>query len=117
MEEPKATSGAPAATGTGETTSGRPRTKLLECGQSRRAMRNGRPPERPGFLDHPSARVRARQAQIERQRVKLERTYHSWLRCRSPELREMLEAKLQEYEERIDQLERLNRAVTGDGDA
>ena len=55
-------------------------------------MRNGTPPERPDFLDHPSDRVRARQAQIERYRVKLERTYHSWITCRSAELREMLEA-------------------------
>ena len=80
-------------------------------------MRNGQPPERPDFLNHPSQRVRARQAQIERYRVKLERTYHSWLTCRSPELKEMLEAKMAEYEERIDQLERLNRALTGTDDA
>jgi hypothetical protein len=76
-------------------------------------MRNGIPPERPDFLDHPSERVRARQAQIERFKVKLERTYHSWLNCRSPELKEMLEAKMGEYEERIEQLERLNKASTG----
>ena len=76
-------------------------------------MRNGTPPERPDFLDHPSDRVRARQAQIERFKVKLERTYHSWLTSRSLELKEMLEAKMGEYEERIEQLERLNRATTG----
>jgi hypothetical protein len=76
-------------------------------------MRNGTPPDRPDFLDHPSDRVRARQAQIERYKVKLERTYHSWLNCRSLELKEMLEAKMGEYEERIEQLERLNRALTG----
>jgi hypothetical protein len=79
-------------------------------------MRNGTPPERPDFLDHPSDRVRARQAQIERYRVKLERTYHSWITCRSAELREMLEAKMGEYEERIEQLERLNKAITEEGD-
>jgi hypothetical protein len=77
-------------------------------------MRNGTPPERPDFLDHPSERVRARQAQIERFKVKLERTYHSWLSCRSLELKEMLEAKMEEYEERIEQLERLNDASRGD---
>jgi hypothetical protein len=76
-------------------------------------MRNGTPPDRPDFLDHPSDRVRARRAQIERYKVKLERTYHSWLNCRSLELKEMLEAKMGEYEERIEQLERLNRALTG----
>ncbi len=76
-------------------------------------MRNGTPPDRPDFLDHPSDRVRARRAQIERYKVKLERTYHSWLNCRSLELKEMLEAKMSEYEERIEQLERLNRALTG----
>jgi len=75
-------------------------------------MRNGVPPERPAFFDHPSDRVRARQAQIERLQVKLERTYRNWLTCRSPELKEMLEAKVLEYEERIEQLERLNRAAT-----
>ncbi len=79
-------------------------------------MRNGTPPERPDFLDHPSDRVRARQAQIDRFKVKLERTYHSWLTCRSLELKEMLEAKIGEYEERIEQLERLNRASTGADD-
>ena len=79
-------------------------------------MRNGTPPERPDFLDHPSGRVRARQAQIDRLKVKLERTYHSWLTCRSLELKEMLEAKMGEYEERIEQLERLNRATTGSDD-
>ena len=79
-------------------------------------MRNGTPPERPDFLDHPSDRVRARQAQIDRFKVKLERTYHSWLTCRSLELKEMLEAKMGEYEERIDQLERLIRATTGSDD-
>lgn len=57
--------------------------------------------------------MRARQAQIDRFKVKLERTYHSWLTCRSLELKEMLEAKMGEYEERIEQLERLNRATTG----
>jgi hypothetical protein len=35
-------------------------------------MRNGRP-ERPHALDHPSHRVRSRQAQIDRLKVKLER--------------------------------------------
>ena len=77
-------------------------------------MRNGTPPERPDSLDHPSDRVRARQAQIDRFKVKLERTYHSWLTCRSLELKEMLEAKMSEYEERIEQLERLIRASAGD---
>ena len=80
-------------------------------------MRNGNPPERPDFLSHPSERVRARQAQVDRYKVKLERTYHSWLNCRSPELKEMLEAKMADYEDRIEQLERLNKALTGtDGD-
>jgi hypothetical protein len=79
-------------------------------------MRNGTPPERPDFLNHPSDRVRARQAQIDRFKVKLERTYHSWLTSRSLELKEMLEAKIGEYEERIEQLERLNRATTGTDD-
>ena len=77
-------------------------------------MRNGHPPERPDCLDDPSARVRTREAQIERLKVKLERTYRSWLTCRSPELKEMLESKVIEYEERIDQLDRLNRAARGD---
>lgn len=77
-------------------------------------MRNGSPPERPDFLDNPGGRVRTRQAQIDRLRVKLERTYRSWLTCRSPELKEMLEAKVLEYEDRIEQLERLNRAARGD---
>ena len=76
-------------------------------------MRNRTPPERPDFLDHPSDRVRARQAQIDRFKVKLERTYHSWLTSRSLELKEMLEAKIDEYEERIEQLERLNKASSG----
>ena len=76
-------------------------------------MRNGTPPERPDFLDHPSDRVRTRQAQIDRFKVKLERTYHSWITCRSLELKEMLEAKIDEYEERIEQLERLNKASSG----
>jgi len=75
-------------------------------------MRNGLPPERPDFLDHSGGRIRARQAQIERLRVKLERTYRSWLTCRSPELKEMLESKVLEYEDRIEQLERLNRAAS-----
>jgi len=79
-------------------------------------MRNGTPPERPDFLDQPSGRVRARQAQIDRFKVKLEHTYHSWLTSRSLELKEMLEAKMGEYEERIEQLERLNRATTGTDD-
>ena len=77
-------------------------------------MRNGHPPERPDFLDDPSTRVRTREAQIERLKVKLERTYRSWLTCRLPELKEMLESKMFEYEERIDQLDRLNRAARGD---
>jgi hypothetical protein len=89
-------------------------SNLLECRDSfPSGMRNGTPPERPEFLDHPSDRVRARQAQIERFKVKLERTYHSWLTSRSLELKEMFEAKMGEYEERIEQLERLNRATTG----
>ena len=75
-------------------------------------MRNGTPPERPEFLDRPGDRVRARQAQIDRYKVKLERTYHSWLTSRSLELKEMFEAKMSEYEERIEQLERLIRATT-----
>jgi hypothetical protein len=75
-------------------------------------MRNGVPPERPDILDQPGGRVRARQAQIERLKVKLERTYRSWLTCRSPELKEMLEGKVLEYEDRIEQLERLNRAAS-----
>lgn len=79
-------------------------------------MRNGTPPERPDFLTHPSERVRTRQAQVDRYKVKLERTYHSWLNCRSPELKEMLEAKMTDYEDRIEQLERLNKALTGTDD-
>jgi len=74
-------------------------------------MRNGTPPPRPDDLDAPSARVRARRAQIDRLRVKLERTYRTWLTCRSPELKEILESKVAEYEERIEQLERINRAA------
>jgi hypothetical protein len=68
-------------------------------------------PERPDFLDEPSDRVRTRQAQIDRLKLKLERTYRTWLTCRSMELREALEAKVVEYEDRIAHLERLNRAV------
>jgi hypothetical protein len=68
-------------------------------------------PERPDFLDEPSDRIRTRQAQIERLTLKLERTYRTWLTCRSPELREALEAKVLEYEDRIAHLERLNRAA------
>jgi len=68
-------------------------------------------PERPDFLDEPSDRVRTRQAQIERLTLKLERTYRTWLTCRSMELREALEAKVLEYEDRIAHLERLNRAA------
>jgi hypothetical protein len=75
-------------------------------------MRNGIPPERPELFDQPGVRVRARQAQIDRLKVKLERTYRSWLTCRSLELKEMLEAKVLEYEDRIEQLERLNRAAS-----
>lgn len=75
-------------------------------------MTKGRP-EKPDFLDQPSDRVRARHAQIERLQLKLERTYRTWLTCRSPELKEALEAKVLEYEDRIAHLERLNRAVTG----
>ena len=75
-------------------------------------MRNGTPPERPDALDHPSDRVRARQAQIDRFRVKLERTYRNWLTCRSHELKEILEAKMIDYEDRIEQLERLIKAAT-----
>ena len=67
-------------------------------------------PDKPEFLDGPSDRFRARQAQLERLRLKSERTYRSWLTCRSPELKEVLEAKVIEYEERIDHLERLLRA-------
>ena len=74
-------------------------------------MRNGHPSERPDFLDEPGGRVRTREAQIDRLKVKLERTYRSWLTCRSPELKEMLESKVIEYEERIEQLDRLNRAA------
>jgi hypothetical protein len=75
-------------------------------------MRNGVPPERPDFFDQPGGRVRARQAQIDRLKVKLERTYRSWLTCRSLELKEILESKVLEYEDRIEQLERLNRAAS-----
>ncbi len=60
------------------------------------------------------ARAFAHAKRIERLKVKLERTYRSWLTCRSPELKEMLESKVIEYEERIDQLDRLNRAARGD---
>jgi hypothetical protein len=80
----------------------------------RPGMRNGHPPERPDFLDDPGGRVRTREAQIDRLKVKLERTYRTWLTCRSPELKEMLESKVIEYEERIDQLDRLNRAARGE---
>jgi ferredoxin-NADP reductase len=66
-------------------------------------------PERPDFLDEPSDRVRARQAQIDRLAIKLERTYRQWLTCGSMEMREALEAKVLEYEDRIAHLERLNR--------
>jgi hypothetical protein len=76
-------------------------------------MRNGKPPHRPVDLDGPSARFRTRQAQIGRLRVKLERTYQSWLTCRNPALREVLESKVAEYEDRIEHLERLNKAVLG----
>jgi len=68
-------------------------------------------PERPDFLDEPSDRVRARQAQIDRLTIKLERTYRQWLTCRSLELKEALEAKVLEYEDRIAHLERLNKAA------
>jgi hypothetical protein len=67
-------------------------------------------PDKPEFLDNPSERVRARQALLERLRLKSERTYRSWLTCRSPELKEVLEAKVLEYEDRITHLERLLRA-------
>jgi hypothetical protein len=67
-------------------------------------------PDKPEFLDNPSERVRARQAQLERLRLKSERTYRSWLTCRSPELKEVLEAKVLEYGDRIAHLERLLRA-------
>ena len=93
------------------TTSDAARENLLHW-RGLAGMRNGVPPERPAFLDHPGDRVRARQAQIERLQVKLERTYRNWLTCRSPELKEMLEAKVLEYEDRIEQLDRLNRAAT-----
>ena len=86
--------------------------KTCYSGVTLAGMRNGVPPERPAFFDHPGDRVRARQAQIERLQVKLERTYRNWLTCRSPELKEMLEAKVLEYEDRIEQLDRLNRAAT-----
>jgi hypothetical protein len=72
-------------------------------------------PERPDFLDEPSDRVRTRQAQIDRLALKLERTYRTWLTCRSTELREVLEAKVHEYEDRIAHLERLNRAASERG--
>jgi hypothetical protein len=68
-------------------------------------------PERPDFLDEPSDRTRTRQAQIDRLALKLERTYRTWLTCRSMELKEALEAKVLEYEDRIAHLERLNRAA------
>jgi hypothetical protein len=68
-------------------------------------------PERPDFLDEPSDRVRARQAQIDRLALKLERMYRHWLSCRSMEMKEALEAKVVEYEDRIAHLERLNRAA------
>ena len=67
-------------------------------------------PVKPEFLDTPSERVRTRQAQLDRLRLKSERTYRSWLTCRLPELKEALEAKVLEYEERIAHLERLLRA-------
>jgi len=72
-------------------------------------------PERPDFLDEPSDRVRTRQAQIERFKLKLERTYRSWLTCRSMELKEALEAKVAEYEDRIAHLERLNKVAREKG--
>lgn len=68
-------------------------------------------PERPDLLDHPGNRLRAREAQAARLKLKLERTYRSWLICRSPELKEALEAKVVEYEDRIAHLERMIRAV------
>jgi hypothetical protein len=70
-------------------------------------------PTKPEFLDDPSDRLRARQAQLNRLRLKLERTYRTWLTSRSPELKEALEAKVLEYEDRISHLERLIRAVRG----
>jgi hypothetical protein len=73
-------------------------------------------PERPDFLDEPSDRVRARQAQIDRLALKLERTYRQWLYCRSMELKEALEAKVLEYEDKIAHLERLNKAAREAGD-
>ena len=72
-------------------------------------------PERPDFLDEPSDRIRARQAQVDRLAIKLERTYRQWLTCRSMELKEALEAKVLEYEDRIAHLERLNRAASDKG--
>ena len=66
-------------------------------------------PDKPEFLDGPSDRFRAREAQLARLRLKSERTYRSWLTCRSPELKEVLEAKVIEYEDRIAHLERLLR--------
>jgi hypothetical protein len=68
-------------------------------------------PEKPDFLDHPGERARARQAQAARLQLKLERTYRSWLTCRSPELREALAAKVVDYQDRIAHLERLIRAA------
>jgi hypothetical protein len=70
-----------------------------------------RPPDRPDFLDEPSDRVLARRAQIERLSLKLERTYQMWLSCRNPELKEVFESKIAEFQERIAYLERLNRAL------
>jgi hypothetical protein len=68
-------------------------------------------PEKPDFLDHPGDRVRVREAQTVRLKLKLERTYRSWLMCRSPELKEALEAKVVEYEDRIAHLERMIRTA------
>jgi hypothetical protein len=68
-------------------------------------------PDKPEFIDGLGERVRTRQAQLARLRLKSERTYRSWLTCRSPELKEVLEAKVLEYEDRIANLERLLRAT------
>jgi hypothetical protein len=64
-------------------------------------------PERPDFLAQPSDRTKSRQAQVERLKLKLERTYRMWLTCRSPELKEVFESIIAEAEDRIAHLERL----------
>jgi hypothetical protein len=67
-------------------------------------------PDPPDFQEPARDRIRSRSAQVARLHLKLERTYHHWLTCRSPELKEALAARVAEFEDRIAHLERVNRA-------